>query len=487
MATSIYESVSDRNNPFLPSAVVVNKSFAGREEDLSKLINLIEEKKNVMVRAGKAMGKTSFLAEFARRHSKDFEFAYVDVYEMMDQTQLLQTMTRELINSYRTRDGILDSAGWWILRSTRLRLAVLQDVCLATSANDDIRTLAPPTKEDIENANKVQRKIEIQMCQVCGKPLKWIEKYTRHYCYGCKRYLPRQRKMRDAPLEHDADLDKTCPSCGRETSFDERYSHYYCPECKKYPFVHLRRREPQEFTTSDLTEVLDLPQKIAHQKGIQVVVMFDEFQNIASSASKGLLTTMRSRFESHADVHYVFAGSDGQAMRDIFDNPEGPFYKFADTIELGLIPSDEMEKFFMERFASAGGKLPKRLAEKIVALSGNYPGHAQRIAYELFHFSKEPSQEDLDKAIRSVIEDQSRAYKSVWDMIRSPIQRRYLIALVTEPLVPHGTDFIKRYGLKSRSHVQRAETQLDAKGMTLDGEVIDPLFVLWLRSIANHI
>jgi predicted RNA-binding Zn-ribbon protein involved in translation (DUF1610 family) len=433
------------------------------------------------------MGKTSFLVEFARRHSKDFEFVYIDIYGMTNQTQLFQTMTRELISSYRTRDGTLDSTGWEILRSARLKLAVLQNEYLATSAIDDVRTLAPPTKKDIEIANKAQKKIEIRMCPDCGKPLKWIEKYARHYCYSCRKYLPRQRKIKDALLEHNADLDKTCPSCGQETSFNEKYSHYYCAKCKSYPFVRLRTREPEEFTSSDLTEVLELPQKIAHQKAMQVVVMFDEFQNLASFGSKGLLTAMRSRFESHPNVDYVFTGSDGQAMHDIFNDSESPFKKFAETIELGPIPADEMEKFLMGRFASAGGKLARGLARKIVALSGNYPGCAQRIAHELFHFSKEPSQEDMDKAIRSVIEDQSRTYEHIWEMTHSPLQRRYLIASVTEPLAPHGADFIKRYALKSRSHVQRAEKQLEAKGIMKDGEVVDPLFVLWLRSVAGRI
>ena len=475
----------DGDNPFLPHGVVANKNFTTREEELSKLQDLLEAHKNVVVRAGKAMGKTSFLAEFARRHSKDFEFVYIDVYGMTSQTQLLQTMTGELISSYRTRDGTLNSAGWEILRSTRLKLATLQNEYLATSANDDIRTLAPPTKKDIEIADKAQKKIEIRMCPDCGKPLKWIEKYARYYCYGCKKYLPRQRRMKDFHLKPGADLDKACPSCGQETSFDEKYSHYYCAKCKSYPFIHLRTREPQDFTGSDLTEVLELPQKIAHQKEAQVVVMFDEFQNLASFGSKGLLTTMRARFELHPDVNYVFAGCDGEAMHGIFDDPEGPFKKFAETIELGPIPADEMERFLMGRFASSGGKLARGLARKIVALSGSYPGHAQRIAHELFHFSKEPSQEDMDKAIRSVIQDQSRTYEHIWEMTRSPLQKRYLIASVTEPLAPHGADFIKRYGLKSRSHVQRAETQLEAKGVIRDGEVIDPLFVLWLRSIAD--
>jgi len=484
---SIHESVLDRDNPFVSCGVVVDKSFTGREEDLSKLLVLLEANKNVTVRARKAIGKTSFVAEFARRHSKNFEFVYVDMYGMTSQTELLQAMTRELVRPYRTRDGTLDPAGWELLRSTRLKLAVLQNECLATSAIEDLRTLAPHAKKDIGIVDKVEKKIEIRMCPVCGKPLKWIEEYARHYCYGCKRYLPRQRKIRDSLLEYDADLDKTCPSCGLETSLDERYSHYYCPTCEKYPFVHLRRREPEEFKSSDTAEVLELPQKIASQNGMKVVVMFDEFQNLSSFGSKGLLTTMRSRFESHTEVDYVFAGSEGQAMRDLFDDPECPFYKFADTIELGPIASDEMERFLMKRFASAGGRLPRGLAGKIAALSGNYPGHAQRIAHELFHFSREPSQADMDKAIRSAIEDQSLTYKSIWEMIHSPLQRRYLMASVTEPLAPHGADFIKRYDLRSRSHVQRAEKQLEARGIMLDGEVMDPLFILWLRSIANHI
>ena len=485
LTISIHKTAFDRDNPFFSNGVVVNRNFTAREEDLSKLLNLLKANKNVVIRATRGMGKTSVLAEFARRHSKDFEFVYIDVYGITSQTQLLQTMTTELINSYRTHDGTLNSAGWEILRSTRLKLAALQNEYLATSANDDIRTLAPPTKKDIEIADKAQKRIEIRMCPDCGKPLKWIEKYNRHYCYGCKKYLPRQRRMKDFHIEPGTDLDKTCPSCGQETSFNEKYSHYYCAKCKSYPFVHLRTREPQDFTSSDLAEALELPQKIAHQKDVRVVVMFDEFQNLASFGSKGLLMAMRARFESHPDVSYVFAGCDGEAMHSIFDDPDGPFNKFADTIELGPIPADEMEKFLMSRFASAGGKLARGLAKKIVALSGDYPGHAQRIAHELFHFSKEPSQEDLDKAIRSVIEDQSRTYEHIWEMTSSPLHRSYLIASVTEPLVPHGADFIKRHNLKSRSHVQRAETQLEAKGITRDGEVVDPLFVLWLRSIAD--
>jgi hypothetical protein len=45
---------------------------------------------------------------------------------------------------------------------------------------------------------------------------------------------------------------------------------------------------------------------------------------------------------------------------------------------------------------------------------------------------------------------------------------------------------IEAYGLKSASHVQRAVKQLDARGITEGGEIVDPMFVLWLRGLAER-
>ena len=34
----------------------------------------------------------------------------------------------------------------------------------------------------------------IRMCPACGQPLKWSEKYQRHYCYGCKKNGAKEEK-----------------------------------------------------------------------------------------------------------------------------------------------------------------------------------------------------------------------------------------------------------------------------------------------------
>lgn len=46
-------------------------------------------------------------------------------------------------------------------------------------------------------------------------------------------------------------------------------------------------------------------------------------------------------------------------------------------------------------------------------------------------------------------------------------------------------DFVQRHGLKSRSHVQRIEKQLGTKGIVTEGEILDPMFLIWLRDMAQ--
>lgn len=77
---------------------------------------------------------------------------------------------------------------------------------------------------------------EIRMCSVCGQPLKYIEKYERHYCYGCRKYAPREGlDKHPAPAKPSSLATKKCPDCGRELRYIDKYSEYYCNACKKYP------------------------------------------------------------------------------------------------------------------------------------------------------------------------------------------------------------------------------------------------------------
>ena len=476
----------DKTNPFQNGMIVTGRSFVGRESELVEAYRLIRAGKSVLISSDPRMGKSSFLAELARRHSKNFAFIQLDLYGMTDETRFLELMTRRLMSAHHDKGGAFNPSAWGMLRSSRLKLAILEQENLTRPTAEEMEFLPPPPADGGNRAGGSRNKSAvIRMCPKCGKPLKWVEKYGRSYCYNCRKYMPKKRRAKKSLLIQDSYIERFCPLCGEDTFFVEKYEEHYCENCKKYPFVSLRHRIADKFTASDVMEVLDLPQMIAANLERPVVLMFDDCQELASLENRSLLRTVKARCGLQPDVVYVFAGNKSKELSSIFDDKDAPFAKFAQTIELGPIPDDEMEKFLVDRFRAAEGRLGKAQARRIVALSGRCPYYIQLIAHELVHISREPTDADLEKAVATCITLKSHTYKQLWESIRSPLQRRYLIASVTEPRATHSSDFVSRHSLRSRSHVQRTENQLEAKGIVKDGEVVDPMFVLWLRAMAD--
>ena len=102
---------------------------------------------------------------------------------------------------------------------------------------------APAPAEAPQPAPAAKAEQGIRMCPSCGQPLKWIEKYQRHYCYGCKKYAAKEDKPKEEPKAAPAAEMKTCPECHGALKYVEKYSEWYCYKCKKYP---LRKRKTEE-------------------------------------------------------------------------------------------------------------------------------------------------------------------------------------------------------------------------------------------------
>lgn len=235
---------------------------------------------------------------------------------------------------------------------------------------------------------------------------------------------------------------------------------------------------------NDLAEVIDLPEKIAKKRGKKVVVILDEFQEVLSFGGVPMLKVMRSRIQLHKHATYVFSGSKKHLLYKIFHEREGAFYKSTRPFELGPISRPAFEDFIVRKFQQSGGKLEPRFARRIIDISQGYPYYVQQVAHELFDITHKPTRaEQVEDAIDMAVEHQVPAFLVLWDSIKSQLQRRYLLAIASEPGAPHGTDFIEKYGLRSYSHIQRIEKQLEARGLIENGDLIDPMLSLWLRKL----
>jgi AAA+ ATPase superfamily predicted ATPase len=209
-----------------------------------------------------------------------------------------------------------------------------------------------------------------------------------------------------------------------------------------------------------LSEVLDAPEKLAIIKKKHLVVVFDEFQEVENYNGKKIENIMRTHFQHHRHVTYVFMGSKRHMMQQMFTNRSSPFFKFAKPFPLGKIPKEEFKIFFLKKFKNTNVTVTPSLADKILAFTDGNPYYTQLLCHEIWNITCEKGKaedEDFNEAIDSIMNTHSDLYISQWDSFTVP-QRKLLVGISMEedPKAVYSTLFIKKYELMSASHVSRA-------------------------------
>ena len=110
-------------------------------------------------------------------------------------------------------------------------------------------------------------------------------------------------------------------------------------------------------------EILDLPERIAKEQGIRLVVCIDEFQ--------------------HQNVSYCFFGSKKHLMENIFQSRRMPFYQFGEMLHLKCIPTEYWVPFICSRFEKFGKKISEEYARRICQEVRNYSSYVQQLAWNV--------------------------------------------------------------------------------------------------------
>jgi uncharacterized protein len=104
-----------------------------------------------------------------------------------------------------------------------------------------------------------------------------------------------------------------------------------------------------------LTQALELPQRVALADGKRVIVLFDEFQEVANARHPygnpdQLTKQMRAIFQRSTQVSYLFAGSIEHIMRDLFAPQDRAFSGFGSFHHLREITPEDWTAGLRERF-----------------------------------------------------------------------------------------------------------------------------------------
>ena len=142
---------------------------------------------------------------------------------------------------------------------------------------------------------------------------------------------------------------------------------------------------PQE---QDKLTILQLPQLLAEEKGVRIIVCIDEFQQLATLAEyKDMEGKMRSVWQQQQDVSYCLYGSKRNMMLNIFSNANSPFYRFGQVIFMEKITKENWIPFIQQSFEGTGKHISAQFAEKICNTVECHSWYLQQLCYFVWNFT----------------------------------------------------------------------------------------------------
>ena len=142
------------------------------------------------------------------------------------------------------------------------------------------------------------------------------------------------------------------------------------------------------YIKDNIDTILNLPQEIARRKKKKIIICIDEFQNISRfDPHTRLQGRLRSAWQHHGHVGYLLYGSKKTMMMEIFNETNGPFYRFGEIIYLNRIATARLREYVQEAFISTGKEISEDICNRIIDTVENHPYYLQQFARNIWLIS----------------------------------------------------------------------------------------------------
>lgn len=234
-------------------------------------------------------------------------------------------------------------------------------------------------------------------------------------------------------------------------------------------------------------EILDLPERIAKEQGIRIVVCIDEFQQIGEFAdSLTVQKRLRGVWQHHQHVSYCFFGSKRHLMENIFQSRRMPFYQFGEMLHLKCIPTEYWVPFICSRFEKYGKKISEEYAARICHTVKNYSSYVQQLAWNVMAETEiEVNEESFTEGFNALLEQNSSLFIQQTEGLTT-YQLNFIRLLCNGIHSGFNTQsVVELYSLGSKSNVDRIKKCLiDRELITIEKEGVflaDCVFELWFK------
>lgn len=235
-------------------------------------------------------------------------------------------------------------------------------------------------------------------------------------------------------------------------------------------------------------DILQLPETIAKQKGIKIVICIDEFQQIADFPdSLTFQKKLRSIWQLQRNVSYCLYGSKKHMMETMFQSQSHPFYRFGDIFYLNKIAESDWVEFICNRFKVTGKEISPELATEICNVTDRYSSYVQQLSWLVWlRTTFRATKEDVEYGIDHMLDACEPLFIQQTESLSS-YQMNFLQAL-TDGVTTGFTrsEILNNYQLGTAANISRlkkALTEKDLIALTAPKklQISDPILALWLK------
>ena len=242
--------------------------------------------------------------------------------------------------------------------------------------------------------------------------------------------------------------------------------------------------KPEE---KDKLSILQLPETLAKQKGIRIIVCIDEFQQLSNLAEyKDMEGKMRSVWQQQEQTTYCLYGSKRHMMMDIFNNSNNPFYRFGQVVFLDKITKDNWMPFIIEGFRKTNKHISENYASKICDIVECHSWYLQQLSFFIWNQTeKDVTAEEFSYGVKQLININTPMFQSDINKL-TPAQLELLRAIAAGETKFSSAEVNSKYNLGNPNTLAKNKRSLQEQDIIEKNKdntfhFVDPIFKLWIE------
>ncbi|MGD8303048.1 MAG: hypothetical protein PVI55_11565 [Desulfobacterales bacterium] len=231
-------------------------------------------------------------------------------------------------------------------------------------------------------------------------------------------------------------------------------------------------------------DVLGLLGRFSEKRKLMVV--FDEFQEIAGYRQEGFEKRLRAIIQQHGNISYFFCGSQRHILTEIFSGQNRAFYKLAQSYPIDKIETRYYVPWARKLFKKGGKKIKAEIIEEIVSRCENHPMYVQQFLFYLWENKKTAlSTEAVDRIELKILQSSHNEFLNLWESLTLNQKKTLKLIIYTGGKDMFYANALQAVDLYAGSQVTRSLDKLMRDDVVLknaDYKIQDMMFKKWIQT-----